>query len=83
MESIERLAESIPAPEKDVNQESAEMLKALYDVGEKITGVITKLSEMSDKMNTIKEENDDTDDTDEKDDTDDTDDPDKKDESEE
>jgi hypothetical protein len=73
MESIERLAESIPAPEKDVNQESAEMLKALYDVGEKITGVITKLSEMSDKMNTINQESDDTEDTDGKDDTEDTD----------
>lgn len=80
MESIERLAESIPAPEKDVNQESAEMLKALYDVGEKITGVITKLSEMSDKMNTINQESDDTEDTDGKDDTEDTD---AKDESEE
>lgn len=73
MESIERLAESIPAPEKDVNQESAEMLKALYDVGEKITGVITKLSEMADKMNTINQESDDTEDTDGKDDTEDTD----------
>ena len=73
MESIERLAESIPAPEKDVNQESAEMLKALYDVGEKITGVITKLSEMSDKMNTINQESDDTEDTDGKDDTEDID----------
>lgn len=73
MESIERLAESIPAPEKDVNQESAEMLKALYDVGEKITGVITKLSEMSDKMNTINQESDDIEDTDGKDDTEDTD----------
>jgi hypothetical protein len=65
MESIERLAESIPAPEKDVNQESAEMLKALYDVGEKITGVITKLSEMADKMNTTKEETEDIEDIEE------------------
>jgi hypothetical protein len=65
MESIERLAESIPAPEKDLNQESAEMLKALYDVGEKITGVITKLSEMADKMNTTKEETEDIEDIEE------------------
>lgn len=69
MESIERLAESIPAPEKDVNQESAEMLKALYDVGEKITGVITKLSEMSDKMNTINKETEDTEDIEETEET--------------
>lgn len=61
MESIERLAESIPTPEKEVNQESADMLKALYEVGEKITGVITKLSEMSDKMNTVNQENEDID----------------------
>ena len=69
MESIERLAESIPAPEKDVNQESAEMLKSLYDIGEKITGVITKLSEMSDKMNTINKETEDTEDIEETEET--------------
>ena len=69
MESIELLAESIPAPEKDVNQESAEMLKALYDVGEKITGVIAKLSEMSDKMNTVNQETEDTEDIEETEET--------------
>lgn len=69
MESIERLAGSIPAPEKDVNQESAEMLKALYDVGEKITGVIAKLSEMSDKMTTINQETEETEDIEETEET--------------
>ena len=60
MESIEMLAGNIPEPEKDTNKDSAEMLKALYEVGEKISGVITKLSEMSDKMNAITEETEET-----------------------
>ena len=60
MESIEMLAGNIPEPEKDTNKDSAEMLKALYEVGEKISGVITKLSEMSDKMNAVKEETEET-----------------------
>ena len=34
MESIEMLAGNIPEPEKDTNKDSAEMLKALYEVGE-------------------------------------------------
>ena len=69
MESIEMLAGNIPEPKEDTNKESAEVLKALYEVGEKITGVITKLSEMSDKMNTINEENKDTEDTEDTEDT--------------
>lgn len=60
MESIEMLAGNIPEPEKDTSKDSAEMLKALYEVGEKISGVITKLSEMSDKMNAVKEETEET-----------------------
>lgn len=60
MESIDRIAESLPEPEQEVNKESAEMLKVLYEVGEKITGVITKLSEMSEKMNVINEDTEDT-----------------------
>ncbi len=60
MESIEMLAGNIPEPKEDTNKDSAEVLKALYEVGEKITGVITKLSEMSDKMNAVKEETEET-----------------------
>lgn len=69
MESIEMLADNIPEPKEDTNKESAEVLKALYEVGEKITGVITKLSEMSDKMNTIKEETEETEDKEETEET--------------
>lgn len=72
MESIEMLAGNIPEPEKDTNKDSAEMLKALYEVGEKISGVITKLSEMSDKMNATKDETEDTEDTEDNEDTEDT-----------
>lgn len=63
MESIDRIAESLPEPEPEVNKESAEMLKVLYEVGEKITGVITKLSEMSEKMSVVNEDTEDTGDT--------------------
>lgn len=72
MESIEMLAGNIPEPEKDTNKDSAEMLKALYEVGEKISGVITKLSEMSDKMNATNEDTEDTEDTQDNEDTEDT-----------
>ena len=71
MESIEMLAGNIPEPEKDANKDSAEVLKALYEVGEKITGVITKLSEMSDKMNAAKEDTEDTEDNEDTEDTED------------
>ena len=72
MESIEMLAGNIPEPEKDTNKESAEMLKALYEVGEKITGVIAKLSEMSDKLDTVKEETEETEETETKEETEET-----------
>lgn len=55
MDSIERLAESIPAEKNETTKESENIIKALYDVGSKITDVITKLSEMSEKLNAEKE----------------------------
>ena len=52
MESIERMAENIPA-EKPVEtvKENDDVIKALYDVGSKISDVIVKLTEMSEKLN--------------------------------
>ena len=55
MDSIERMAESISAETPETVKESDNVIKALYDVGAKITEVITKITEMSEKMTTEKE----------------------------
>lgn len=50
MESIEKMAEMIPAEEPAVVKDNDEVIKALYDVGAKISDVIMKMTEMSEKM---------------------------------
>lgn len=51
MESIERIAENIPAETPAPVKENDGVIKALYEVGTKISDVIAKLTEMSEKMN--------------------------------
>lgn len=50
MESIEKMAEMISAEEPAVVKDNDEVIKALYDVGAKISDVILKMTEMSEKM---------------------------------
>lgn len=50
MESIEKMAEMIPAETPAVVKDNDEVIKALYDVGAKISDVIVKMTEMSEKM---------------------------------
>lgn len=62
MESIEKMAEMIPAEEPAVVKDNDEVIKALYDVGAKISDVIMKMTEMSEKMKSGESEvNDETD----------------------
>lgn len=52
MESIERIADNIPAEKPtETVKENDDVIKALYDVGSKISDVIVKLTEMSEKLN--------------------------------
>lgn len=66
MESIEKISASIPdevPPEKNAENE---IISALYDVGEKISGLIMKMTETASKkeMETDNDDNDDNDETD-------------------
>lgn len=50
MESIELISDQIPDETPEAVKDNAEVIQALYDVGAKITEVIAKMSEMTEKI---------------------------------
>ena len=66
MESIEKISASIPDEAEPESKAENEIISALYDVGEKISGLIIKMTEQNAKKE-MEIENDDTDDNDDTD----------------
>lgn len=66
MESIEKISESIPDEVTPETKTENEVVKALYEVGEKISGLIMIMTEENAKkdMETDTDDNDDNDDND-------------------